>query len=149
MENKINFLVDTNVWLERLLDQEKSKDVKKFLEIVPLDRLFISDFTPHSIGIIMAKMKRFNDYYKFVNDLFVNGNITQLSLNPIETEEVIKNIEKLKLDFDDSYQYSISLKFDLGIVSFDRDFKKAGLRIIEPSEVANVIKKDKPTQTSN
>jgi predicted nucleic acid-binding protein len=97
----------------------------------------------------MTKLKRFKDYYKFVDDLFVNGNITQLSLNPIETEEVIKNIEKLKLDFDDSYQYGISLKFGLGIVSFDRDFKKAGLSVIEPSEVIKIIEKNKPTQTNN
>ena len=141
MEDKINFLVDTNIWLERLLDQEKSNDVKVFLEKVPSERLFISDFTLHSIGIIMAKLERFKDYYKFIDDLFVNANITQIGLNPIDTDEVIKNIERLKLDFDDSYQYSISQKFDLEIVSFDKDFEKAGLNTIEPAEAIKLIER--------
>ncbi len=38
------FLIDTNVWLERLLDQTRSKEVKQFLETVPSERLFITDF---------------------------------------------------------------------------------------------------------
>jgi len=37
------YLVDTNVWLERLLDQERSEEVGRFLDRVPSDRLFITD----------------------------------------------------------------------------------------------------------
>lgn len=142
MENKINFLVDTNIWLERLLDQNKSNDVKEFLEKVPLERLFISDFTLHSIGIIMSKLERFTDYYKFLDDLFVNGKIVQLGLNAIENNDVVRNIEKLQLDFDDSYQYNVSQKFNLEIVSFDKDFEMAELKILEPSEAIRLIERE-------
>jgi predicted nucleic-acid-binding protein len=37
-------LVDTNVWMERLLDQERSAEVGQFLDAVPADALFITDF---------------------------------------------------------------------------------------------------------
>jgi hypothetical protein len=44
------YLVDTNVWLERLLDQERSEDVAEFLDRVSSDLLAITDFGFHSIG---------------------------------------------------------------------------------------------------
>ena len=48
------YLVDTNVWLERLLDQEKSEEVGRFLAQIPSNLLFVTDFTFHSIGIILS-----------------------------------------------------------------------------------------------
>ena len=42
------YLVDTNVWLERLLDQVKSEEVGKFIAHIPSERLSITDFTFHS-----------------------------------------------------------------------------------------------------
>ncbi len=38
------YLVDTNVWLERLLSQAKSAEVAKFLNRVPSNELYITDF---------------------------------------------------------------------------------------------------------
>ncbi len=49
METNVRYLVDTNIWLERLLDQDKSYVVSKFLDLVPAIQIFISDFTVHSI----------------------------------------------------------------------------------------------------
>ncbi|MGM0580579.1 MAG: hypothetical protein ACQETL_07865 [Bacteroidota bacterium] len=63
METKVNYLVDTNIWLERLLDQDKSAIVAKFLDTVPLDQLFISDFALHSIGVIMSRLKKLKAAY--------------------------------------------------------------------------------------
>ncbi len=52
------YLVDTNIWLERLLDQEKSEVVGKFLDYVSSAQLSITDFALHSIGVILSRMKR-------------------------------------------------------------------------------------------
>ncbi|MCD4790204.1 MAG: PIN domain-containing protein [Bacteroidales bacterium] len=139
MENQVNFLVDTNIWLERLLDQEKSAEVQEFLNKVPADLIFISDFTLHSIGIIMSKFEKDVDYFRFIKDLFSNGRITQLGLEPLETGEVILNIKKLNLDYDDSYQYSVSKKFDLRIVTFDMDFRKSGIETYKPLEAISLL----------
>ncbi len=43
------YLVDTNIWLERLLDQERSAEVGQFLSGVASARLLMTDFTLHSI----------------------------------------------------------------------------------------------------
>lgn len=50
------YLVDTNVWLERLLDQSRSAEVGQFLGAIPSDQLLMSGFTLHSIGIILDRL---------------------------------------------------------------------------------------------
>jgi predicted nucleic acid-binding protein len=52
------YLVDTNIWLERLLDQERSAEVARFLVLVPTDQLCMSDFSLHSIGVILHRLGR-------------------------------------------------------------------------------------------
>ena len=56
------YLVDTNVWLERLLDQEKSKEVGIFLDTISSKLLYMTDFTFHSIGLIMVGLRRSDDF---------------------------------------------------------------------------------------
>lgn len=43
------YLVDTNIWLERLLGQAKSDEVGQFLDQTPPNQLLITDFAFHSI----------------------------------------------------------------------------------------------------
>jgi predicted nucleic acid-binding protein len=43
------YLVDTNIWLERLLDQERSVEVGEFLSAVHSDQMGITDFSVCSI----------------------------------------------------------------------------------------------------
>lgn len=52
------YLLDTNVWLERLLDQERSNEVGQFLDRVSSEQLFITDFAFHSIGVVLTKLNR-------------------------------------------------------------------------------------------
>ncbi|MBK8808741.1 MAG: type II toxin-antitoxin system VapC family toxin [Bacteroidales bacterium] len=135
METTVGYLVDTNVWLERLLDQEKSEIAAVFFDTIPANKLFVSDFSIHSIGVILARLKKFDVFVKFIDDLFVNGQLEQLSLDATDLLDVIHNIQKFKLDFDDSYQFSIAQKFDLTIVTFDKDFNIKGIRKNSPDEI--------------
>ncbi len=135
METKVRYLVDTNVWLERLLDQEKSDIASKFFDSIPIDSLFVSDFSIHSIGVILSRLKKYDVLEKFLNDLFVNGQIDLLSLYSVDLLDVIENIKKYKFDFDDSYQYTVAQKFDLTIVTFDKDFNAKGIKRKTPDEV--------------
>ena len=135
METKVRYLVDTNIWLERLLDQDKSEIVSKFLDTVPLDQIFISDFALHSIGVIMSRLKKLDVLDIFVNDLFFNGLIEQLSLDPHDFVDIISNIENYKLDFDDAYQLTVSQKYEMTIVTFDRDFNIEGIDKMTPDEI--------------
>jgi len=131
----VRYLVDTNVWLERLLDQEKSDIASRFFDLIPTDELFVSDFSIHSIGVILSRLEKFDVFVKFIDDLFVNGQLEQLSLNSVELIDVITNIKKYKLDFDDSYQFSVAHKYDLTIVTFDKDFNVKGIKKCTPDEI--------------
>lgn len=135
METKIRYLVDTNVWLERLLDQEKSAVASKFFDLITTDLLFVSDFSIHSIGVILSKLKKYDVFEKFINDLFINGQIELLSLDSADLLDVIYNIEKFNLDFDDSYQLTVAQKYDLTLVTFDKDFKKKGIKKKTPDNI--------------
>jgi len=135
VETKVRFLVDTNVWLELLLGQEKSDIASRFFDLIPTEELFVSDFSVHSIGVILSRLKKNDVFDMFINDLFIHGQLEQLALDPVDLLEVNSNIRKYKLDFDDSYQFTISQKFDLTIVTFDKDFNIRGIKKKSPDEV--------------
>lgn len=116
------YLVDTNVWLEHLLAQEKAGTVARFLDEVPSEHLFISDFSFHSVGVILSKLGKLDALARFVQDAFVDGSVTLLHLQAEDTERVVSRIRDFGLDFDDAYQYVTAEKHGLILISFDGDF---------------------------
>lgn len=52
------YLVDTNVFLEGLLEQKKVEIVRAFFQLVDLDEIYITDLALHSMGIILFKLKK-------------------------------------------------------------------------------------------
>ena len=116
------YLVDTNVWLEVLLQQERSDEVGELLSKVATDHLFVTDFTLHSIGVIMTRLNEEGALLRFVDDLFIRGDVGLLRLQPEDMEHLVEISEQFHLDFDDAYQYAAAEKHNLTIVSFDRDF---------------------------
>ena len=118
------YLVDTNIWLERLLDQDRSKEVGDFLQRVSGDRLYLTDFTLHSIGIILLKLGKSETFSDFVRDVLIDGAVRLVGLQPEDMAVVTEAAGKYKLDFDDSYQYATAGKFNFQIVTFDSDFDR-------------------------
>lgn len=49
------FLVDTNVWLELLLQQEKVEEALQFAKRVEAHQLAITDFALDSIGVSLTR----------------------------------------------------------------------------------------------
>ncbi len=129
------YLVDTNVWLERLLDQVKSEEVGKFIGHMPSERLSITDFTFHSIGVILDKLNRREALRRFVQDVFTNGAVVLVHLGPEDMERLLHVISQFKLDFDDAYQYVAAEKHNLTIVSFDGDFDRTERGKKTPGEI--------------
>jgi uncharacterized protein len=137
LETQVKYLVDTNVWLERLLDQEKSSVAQKFFDSISPVNIFVSDFAIHSIGVILSKLNNLDVLSRFIDDLFINGQIEQLSLDTSDLMNVVANIKRFKLDFDDSYQFTVAQKYDLTIVTFDKDFNVKGIKRNSPDEIIN------------
>lgn len=118
------YLLDTNIFLELLLNQEKTGEVRDFFTRISLSELSISDFSLYSIGILLIRQKQYALYRQFLNDVVLDGGITVVSIS----EEYLVNIsevsERYGLDFDDAYQYVVAKNHDLQIVSFDSHFDK-------------------------
>lgn len=129
------YLVDTNIWLERLLDQDRSDEVGDFSARVPTDQLLMFDFSLHSIGIILSRLEQRGVFPQFVDDLFVHGSVNLVSVPPEDMRELVNVMVQYNLDFDDAYQYVVATEFDAGIVSFDGDFDRTDRRRVMPSGV--------------
>ena len=129
------YLIDTNIWLERFLDQARAEEVSYFLGRVPSERLFITDFAFHSIGVVLSKLNRKDALLKFVQDAFIDGAVSVIHLGPEDIQLVVRIMEQLNLDFDDAYQYSAAEKYNLTTVSFDSDFDRTPRGRKTPAEI--------------
>lgn len=130
------YLVDPNIWLERLLDQDRSEEVGDFLQRVSNDRLYITDFTLHSIGIILLKLDEPETFSRFVQDVLIDSGVRLVGLEPDDMTGIVDAAGKYRLDFDDAYQYAASAKFNFQIVSFDSDFDRTHRGKTLPGQVA-------------
>jgi len=63
----IVFLIDANIFLEILLQQDKSNICKNFI-IENIDKINITDFTLHSIGVLLFKQNEEKLFLKFISD---------------------------------------------------------------------------------
>jgi len=133
------FLVDTNVFLEVLLEQENSKTAEEFLLKTPPELIHVSDFTLYSIGIIMTRAKKREEFLKFTEDVLINAGFTLLRLPPLEFKGAIRAIERFNLDFDDAYQYRLAELYNLRIVSFDSDFDKTERGRVTPRDALKLV----------
>lgn len=114
-------LIDTNIFLEILLNQEKKELCKDLLQ-ENIDNLSISDFSLHSIGVILLRNKKGKTFSKFLKDILPK--ISILTLAKEKYIEISKFSKKYNLDFDDSYQACLSVDKNLEIITMDKDFKK-------------------------
>lgn len=131
------YLLDTNIWLEVLLEQEKENQVHEFLSQTESSYLNITDFTIFSIGIILSKLEEFEILDKFYRDVVYHSAVNIIRLTSPEILKLIDIQEKYGLDFDDSYQYVSAKENDLQFISFDDDFDDTDLDRIIPTDVFN------------
>lgn len=117
------YLFDTNIFLEILLSQEKSSDCKKSLTD-NIDCIFISDFSLHSIGVILFRHKKEKIFNKFMIDVLPKIDIVSLSREAYGKLSELKN--EYNLDFDDSYQCKVAEEMGLTIMTMDKDFERVG-----------------------
>ena len=118
------YLIDTNIWLERLLDQQQSDIVGQFLSNIPSAQLAITNFTLHSIALALTRRQLYSPFENFLQDVFVEGEVGLLTLSPQEIPTVLATIQSQSLDYDDAYQYVAAEHFQLTLVSFDSDFDR-------------------------
>ena len=118
------YLLDTSIILELLLDQEKADQVERLLRSTPPERLYLSEFSLYSLGIILLRRKMQDIFLRSVSDLLVAGGISLVRLGLGDMRDIVHAAQRFNLDFDDAYQYVAAGKYDLTIVSFDSDLDR-------------------------
>jgi predicted nucleic acid-binding protein len=127
-------LIDTNIFLELFLGQEKAEDCEKFLETVSRGSIeaIVTRFSIHATEAILNDPKLILQFIRNIQN--------SLGLDVYETsleDEVVTSMlmDKIKLDFDDSLQYYVAKKFGVeAIVSYDRHFDNLDITRKEPSD---------------
>jgi hypothetical protein len=131
----MRLLVDTNIILEIILEQEKVKEAQALLAHTTRHEFFITDYSLHSIGLILFHRKKHRVYRDFINDMIDHAGMAVIQLTIEDIESIIKPAQKYDLDFDDAYQYAAAEKYDLCIVSFDTDFDRTDRRRQTPADI--------------
>lgn len=129
-------LLDTNIFLEIILSQEKAEEARNLLLRSSQHEFFISDYSLHSIGLLLFRRKHYEAFHAFLEDVLLNGGIGLLSLLPSEMDAVISAAQKFGLDFDDAYQYTVASQHDLALISFDADFERTDKGRKTPSQIS-------------
>jgi hypothetical protein len=103
------YLIDTNIWLELLLEQERSKE-----------RIFISEFSLYSIGVILFKLKKESVFDDFLEYLFKSEiSIARLSLKDMKQLVLIKQKFNASGEkFNKSMRFFASLRMTNKVVFF-------------------------------
>ncbi len=118
------FLVDTNVWLEVLLEQERAEEARRFLLGVDAAELAISEFSLYSIGIAVCRAGKDGLFRDFLSDTLEGSGIPRVCLDIANLRQLLETREEFGLDFDDSYQYVAAGMIGATVVSFDKDFDR-------------------------
>jgi predicted nucleic acid-binding protein len=136
----MRFFIDTNVFVEVILEQERASEARNLLSKVHEYDFFISDLSFHSIGFILFRRKLHHSFGQFSKDMIQDAGTTILSLPIEDMDKVISSAFEFNLDFDDAYQYVVAEKYDLTIMSFDGDFDRTHRGRKTPQDILNESK---------
>ena len=131
----MRLLIDSNIFLEILLDRENKESAKKLLVQIEQHQFYISDYSLQSIGLILYRAGKADKFTDFVQDMILQPEILVPTLLPHDAGLIFAKSTTHKLDFDDAYQYALAEKYALQIVSFDNDFNKTPKGKKTPAEI--------------
>ncbi len=130
------YLIDTNIFLEILLEQDKYEECEVLLNKIGQSKalFYVSSFTLHSIEVLMVRNNKIKELSEFIS--YVNSSkIVRLETNTADELQVLDIMKRLKLDFDDALQFYLCEKYKLNIISYDKHFDKTPLKRMEPKEL--------------
>ena len=91
------YLVDTNIFLEILLEQERATEAQSFFDSIDLTTISVTNFSIHSIGVRLFRLKRFELFLPFLEDIVGNGIVIR-SFNLEDLKTLDQLIQKFNLD---------------------------------------------------
>ena len=127
------FLIDTSIWLEFLLDQERAEEAEAMFKAVPLARFALTEFSLYSIGLGLTRQGE--DFLVFLRRNFLDRSLRRIRLRGGELLRLPEAMDEFRLDFDDAYQYVAATSRELDLVSFDTDFDRTDIERLEPADM--------------
>ena len=131
----MKYLVDTNIFLEVMLNQQRAQEAKSFLQKSDIHEQFMSDFSLHSIALILLRRRAFYLLERFIADTVRSGSVNVIGIPSDDLTQVIAAAQQHGLDFDDAYQYVLAVHNGLSIISFDADFDRTPCGRQSPDEL--------------
>ena len=132
----MRILIDTNIFLEIILAQKKALEARSLLERTKDHEFFITDYSLHSIGLLLFRLGRHQSFQDFLEDMVIRAGTSLISLRVEDMSSVIQAAQQYHLDFDDSYQFNkAAAKNNLTLVSFDSHFDRTDQGRKAPSEI--------------
>jgi predicted nucleic acid-binding protein len=129
------YLVDTNIFLEVLLSRAKKEECKNFLKLLRDGEKtgVVTDFTIHSIIVIMSNFNKLNELKTFLLSLTAYKGLHLYSTTIADEVKAVEIATKQNLDIDDAIQYSTALSANTeAIISFDKHFNGLSIPRKEP-----------------
>ena len=120
------YLVDTNIFLEVLLCQAKEEECKNFLKELARGKKsgVVSDFTVHSIIVVMSNFGRVNELKVFLSSLSAYKGLRVVQTTLEQEINAVDIALTQSLDMDDALQYAVALSLNVQLVSYDHHFNK-------------------------
>jgi predicted nucleic acid-binding protein len=131
------YLVDTNIFLEVLLLQDRKEECKNFLDLIRRDKItgVVTDFTIHSIIVIMYNLNKLKELKIFLSSLTAYKALHIYHTTITDEINAVETALLQKLDMDDAIQYSTALTMQAeAIVSFDKHFNSLKIPRIDPGQ---------------
>ena len=131
------YLIDTNIFLEILLAQEKKDECIALFKEIENDNISaaVTKFSIHSIEVIMGNYRLTDELRIFLESL---SELKSLHIYTTNISDEINAIDEMELglDFDDALQVSAARALNAEIISFDKHFNNVeGIQRLNPSDV--------------
>lgn len=117
-------LIDTNIFLEWLLGQQRADECIALLDKVRVGemRAFVTDFALHSIAVILERGGKRGELPSLMSSLASFEGMSILSASLEEYPAIAQQAIDMDLDFDDAYHVYFAKRQDIPLISFDRHF---------------------------
>ena len=78
----MRLLLDTNIFLEVILDQERAEEARTLLSKVEEHEFFLSDYSLHSIGLLLFRRGQHEIFRQFLIDMILEAGVTIIASQP-------------------------------------------------------------------
>jgi predicted nucleic acid-binding protein len=136
----LRFLIDTNCFMQIVRSRPVAPDVRALLDQVPRASVVVTDFTVHSLGVVMARFGQLDEYAEFLRDVGIGSEVAVATVAVGQSDLLVAACKAHALDFDDAYQYVAAELHDLKLVSLDADFDRTPNGRLTPAAALQAFK---------